>query len=95
MEPAVLAAYDHCGLIIRRAAKTFYWGSRLLPQRQRLASWALYAFCRSVDDIADEATDVAQAKAQLAVWRDRLTRAYRGQSSGPNHARLVPYAPEL
>ena len=83
MEPAVLAAYDHCGLIIRRAAKTFYWGSRLLPQRQRLASWAIYAFCRSVDDIADEATDVARAKAQLAVWRDWLTRTYHGQSSDP------------
>jgi len=77
----VLNAYDECRQIIRRAAKTFYWGSLLLPQRKRLATWALYAFCRSVDDSVDQACDMNEARRALEMWRTRLTRLYAGTPS--------------
>lgn len=77
----VLAAYDHCRQITRQAAKTFYWGSLLLPRRKRLAAWALYAFCRSVDDSVDDPDQTAGPAISLEDWRERLRRAYEGQVS--------------
>ncbi len=53
-------AYDYCRRITQRASKTFYWGSVFLPQPKRRAIWAVYAFCRVVDDIVDEAIEVEQ-----------------------------------
>lgn len=80
---AVLDAYDVCRRITSRAAKTFYWGSLLLPRRKRLAAWALYAFCRTIDDSVDRATGRADAEATLALWRTRLQAAYQGRHSDP------------
>ena len=54
-------AYDYCRGVTQRASKTFYWGSMFLPPSKRKAIWAVYAFCRVVDDIVDEAIE-AQAQ---------------------------------
>lgn len=80
---AVLDAYEVCRRITRRAAKTFYWGSLLLPRRKRLAAWALYAFCRTIDDSVDCATGTASADATLDRWRRQLQAAYQGRHSDP------------
>jgi phytoene synthase len=51
----------------------------LLPRPQRDAMSALYAFCRAVDDVADEDTQpVAERRAKLAAWRDDIHRACTG-----------------
>lgn len=76
-------AYSYCQQIIHHASKTFTWGSRLLPPQKRRAAWAIYAFCRVVDDIADETGDVATARAHLDAWRLRLARVYAGMPDGP------------
>ena len=47
-------AYDYCRRVVQRASKTFYWGSLFLPPPKRRAIWAVYAFCRVVDDIVIE-----------------------------------------
>ncbi len=78
-----LDAYEHCRRITRRAAKTFYWGSLLLPRRKRLAAWTLYAFCRTVDDSVDCIQDATCSDRRLDLWRDRLVRAYAGDVSDP------------
>jgi len=53
------AAYRACARLTRREARNFYVAFLSLPRRQRLAVYALYAFCRSADDAADscEPTD--------------------------------------
>ncbi len=76
-------AYTYCRQIIHRASKTFTWGARLLPPQKRRAAWAIYAFCRVVDDIADEAGDIARARTRLDAWRSRLARAYADAPDGP------------
>lgn len=49
-------AYDYCIEVTRREARNFYYGIRLL-RRERFASLcALYAFCRELDDAADNPT---------------------------------------
>lgn len=76
----VAQAYEYCRIVTQRAAKTFYLGSRLLPPAKRMAVWALYGFCRSIDDAVDVASSTTPAamQATLDIWRDRLRLAYRG-----------------
>src|SRR5205814_1046320 len=52
---------------------------RLLPADRRNAMYAVYAFCREVDDIADDDTRPAAEKlAALAAWRDEIDVLYAG-----------------
>jgi phytoene synthase len=52
----------------------------LLPRAKRDAMSALYAFCREVDDVADnESTSASQRRSQLAAWRDDVRRACENQ----------------
>ena len=42
---------------VRKAGSSFYWAMRLLDAEKRRAMYAVYAFCREVDDIADVDVD--------------------------------------
>jgi 15-cis-phytoene synthase len=57
-------AYAEVARITRREARNFAWGIAVLPRPKRLAVAALYAFARRVDDIADDATLDAEARAR-------------------------------
>ena len=39
---------------VKKSGSSFYWGMKILPIKQARAMFAVYAFCRIVDDIADE-----------------------------------------
>jgi phytoene synthase len=66
--------------ITRRSASNLALAFALLPRDRRDAMSALYAFCREVDDVADEATRPAEARrATLAEWRADVQRACGGQ----------------
>lgn len=55
------------------SGSSFYWAMRLLPEERREALYAIYAFCRVVDDIADDGSkDKAKKLAELAKWHDRI-----------------------
>ena len=47
------AAYAYCELLTRKEAGNFYHSFKYLPDEQRKAMCAYYAFCRRADDIAD------------------------------------------
>jgi len=68
---------------VRAAGTSFYRGMRVLPPDRRHAMYAIYAFCRMVDDIADADGDFADKVPELAAWRDRVAGLYRGLSDGP------------
>jgi phytoene synthase len=53
--PEMLWAYEACTGIIRQHSKSFYFSARLLPAAKRQGIMALYAFCRSSDDLVDNA----------------------------------------
>ncbi|MEO1083451.1 MAG: squalene/phytoene synthase family protein, partial [Acidobacteriota bacterium] len=55
-----------------RSGSSFFVAARLLPAAVRRDSTALYAFCRRVDDLADDATDVAAARLELGRVRRAL-----------------------
>jgi len=62
--------------ITRKSASNLALAFVLLPKRKRDAMSALYAFCREVDDLADdESVPVEQRRVQLAAWREDVRRA--------------------
>ncbi len=75
--------------IVQRSGTSFYQGMRILPEARRRAMWAIYAFCRVVDDIADEPAPAEQKQAQLDEWRQRIASLYRGQPTDPITRTLV------
>ena len=80
---AAQADLDAVEGIVRAAGTSFYRGMRVLPPDRRHAMYAIYAFCRMVDDIADEERTFAAKLPELTAWRERVAGLYRGQSDGP------------
>src|SRR5439155_13202493 len=67
---------------VEAAGTSFYWAMRLLPGERRNGMYAIYAFCREVDDIADDFTPLAQKQAALAEWHAEIDALYAGN---PRH----------
>ena len=79
----VAEAYAYCRAVTRAIARTFYYGSLFLSPAKRRAAWALYAFCRAADDLADESERPEDAHAELGWWRAALVETYAGRPRGP------------
>ena len=73
------------------SGSSFYAGMRVLPKAEREAMYAIYAFCRAVDDIADDqGGDRVSRAAALQAWRDDIDALYAGRA--PGQAALVAKA---
>jgi 15-cis-phytoene synthase len=71
----------HSRAITRKSASNLALAFVVLPRAKRDAMSALYAFCREVDDVADEeSAPVETRRAQLAEWRADMQRACENQS---------------
>ena len=65
--------------ITRKSASNLALSFILVPEDRRDAMSALYAFCRCVDDIADEdALPVQERRRQLKAWREDLWQSFHG-----------------
>ena len=69
--------------IVRAAGTSFYRGMRILPPERRAAMYAIYAFCRAVDDIADDPGPLAERLPALEAWRSRVAGLGRGEADDP------------
>jgi phytoene synthase len=64
----------------KAVGSSFYLAMRLMPKRERDAMFAIYAFCRRVDDIADDGLGTrAERHERLEAWRYDLEALYSGQ----------------
>jgi phytoene synthase len=64
---------------VEAAGTSFYWAMRMLPQDRRNGMYAVYAFCREVDDIADDdARPPDDKKNALAEWHGEIDAIYAG-----------------
>ena len=73
-----------CERITRRHARTFTLASRFLPPGKRRAAFAVYAFCRTADDIVDHGTPTGEsAETAIAHYRRALDDALAGLPDGP------------
>ncbi|CDQ19961.1 phytoene/squalene synthase family protein [Halobacillus karajensis] len=69
-------AYHYCRKLIEEHSKTFSRAFTLLPKQQKKAVWAIYAFCRRVDDIVDEGVE---PKKELEVFADEFDAFMEGK----------------
>ncbi|WP_131196575.1 presqualene diphosphate synthase HpnD [Lichenihabitans psoromatis] len=75
-----MSAVDTTAPVAAQASgSSFYTAMRLLPRAQRDAMFEVYAFCRAVDDIADEGGARDERHRGLADWRADIDALYQGR----------------
>lgn len=77
--PSLGDAYEAARSICRRHARSFYFASHFLPRPKRDHAYAVYAFCRLLDDAADE----EPSEASVACFEHVLDEIYRDGSRSP------------
>ena len=75
---------------VTRSRSSFHAGMAVLPKARREAMYALYAFCREVDDIADESPSLDVAATGLSLWRQRVADLFKGRASETITTALLP-----
>src|SRR3954471_4471697 len=71
----------HARAITRKSASNLALAFVLLPREKRDAMSALYAFCREIDDVADdESVPVERRRQELALWREDIAAACAGKA---------------
>lgn len=74
---------DDQALQAQVSGSSFYLAMRILPKAERAAMFAIYRFCRMVDDIADDGTRPRPLRAvELDDWRTDLAALYDGKPAG-------------
>ncbi len=86
---ALDAAKAHAEALVKRSGTSFYWGMRLLPPVKREAMFAIYAFCREVDDIADGNVPSDDKLRDLDAWRGEIEALYQGRPGRPTTLALL------
>lgn len=69
---------ERARLATSKGSKSFYFATRFFPREMAEAAWAVYWFCRTTDDMVDE----ADTPPDLAVWAEQLRRALDGATTG-------------
>jgi phytoene synthase len=82
---------EYCQQKAAASGSSFYYSFLFLPPDKRRAITAFYAFCREVDDVADEAGDAGVARAKLAWWRTEVADLMAGHPSHPVTRALAPF----
>ncbi len=83
------ACYRVCRDVARLNSKTFHLSSLCLAPDKRRAVWAVYAFCRTADDIADSAMAAAERLRALDGCERALRAAYEGCAGQPTFVALA------
>jgi phytoene synthase len=74
---------QYCQQLLEQSGSSFSLSFVFLDPPQRQAITALYAFCRQVDDIADNCRELTVAQTSLNWWADEIERIYLGQATHP------------
>src|SRR5215471_4245900 len=82
---SVAQSYLYCDALAQREAGNFYHAFHLLPRAQRRSMYALYAFMRVTDDVADEPGAVSAKRQALKEWQHQLDGVLGGEYSHPLH----------
>lgn len=82
---------EYCQEKAARSGSSFYYAFLFLPPERRRGITALYAFCREVDDVVDECTDIGVARTKLAWWRTQIAQMFAGNPTHPVTRALEPH----
>ena len=67
--------------IVKDSGTSFYWGMKILDKEKKHAMFTIYAFCRIVDDIADNDQKKNVKLSQLNDWKSKINKIYNNFSS--------------
>ena len=82
---------QYCQQKAATSGSSFYYSFMFLPKQKREAITALYAFCREVDDIVDEYTELKVAQVKLAWWKEEIQNLYQAKPIHPVTRALQPF----
>ncbi len=82
-------AKAHARSVVGASGTSFGLGMRILPKARREAMFAIYAFCREIDDIADEEGTPEEKHAALDAWRAEIDNLWAGQPTYPTAIALA------
>lgn len=88
--PTYAEAYADVMSRVVKSRSSFHAGMAILPKARREGMYALYAFCREVDDIADDSPSAEIAAKGLSEWRVRIANLFKGIVSDTITAALQP-----
>jgi phytoene synthase len=74
--------------LTRKSRSNFFYAFLCLPKPQREALYAVYAFCRIVDDAVDVGEDQAAKRKELDRWRAEIAQVFEGSPEHPAAQRL-------
>lgn len=77
------------GRLVSATGSNFYYSFLLLPANKRKAIQDVYAFCRLLDDIVDEAQTNRDPYAELQYWRDEIEACYQSNPTSAFGERLL------
>ena len=86
---------QYCQQRTAQSGSSFYYSFLFLPDEQRCAITALYAFCREVDDVVDECREKDVARAKLAWWQTEVERLFAGEPQHPVGKALLPFVTQM
>ncbi len=70
--------------IVKNSGSSFYWGMNILELEKKRAMFSVYAFCRVVDDIADEIKNKKKKIDKLKIWKTKISNIF--ESKEPKHS---------
>ena len=79
----------HVRRVVAASGTSFLSAMKMLPPARRDAMFAIYAFCREVDDIADDPAPAHDKMARLEAWREEIERLYDGRPEAPTARALA------
>ena len=82
---------EYCKQKTKESHSSFLSAFIFLKKEKREALTALYAYCREVDDIADEYLDHEIASKKLNWWREEVERLFKGEPQHPVSKALHPF----
>jgi len=81
---------QYCQDKAAKSGSSFYYSFLFLPEQQRKAITALYAFCREVDDVVDSNIDTVIKQTKLQWWRNEISALFNAQAQHPVTRALTP-----
>lgn len=82
---------QYCQQKTANSGSSFYFSFMFLSKQKREAITALYAFCREVDDIVDEYTELKVAQVKLAWWKEEIQNLFQAKPIHPVTRALQPF----
>lgn len=86
--------YRDAAAATARGSKSFYFATRFFPPDLARSAHAVYWFCRTTDDMVDEAPSVDQGRSDLDQWESELRRALSGRGTNDPVLRVFAAAVE-